>query len=402
MLTTFAKNSETRLLDFIAKTRDSASGYYVVHFKFSELQDHYKNEYQLKISVNIINDILREADGYVFITSDFDIFVFCKSILPNVVKKVIFQLRYLYMDDQLAYYDEGRENPEFCNTYELRISWNELFNIAKAKLEALESKIEKENYPTIMHADDGTLTPIKLADVEQELGKTNIAHAFRSQPVCAAKHDGFKTIFSEAYINIGALSSQLKTRVDLLSNRTLFRYLTQVLDRKMLEFIAKNSRKHLQSALSINLNIETLLSQSFAEFDKTIDEDFKKNIVVEINLGDVFADMQGFIAARKILQTAGYRICLDGLTNLSLLQIDRETLGFDLAKIFWNADLQSDVKRKQNKELSNAVKRCGAGRVILARCDSKDAIYYGQSIGISLFQGRYIDSLLNPESQIVN
>jgi len=250
MLTTYTKNTETRLIDLIAKMRDSASGYYVVHFNFSHLQDHYKNEYQLKISVNIINDILREAEGYVFVTSDFDIFVFCKNILPNVIKKMIFQLRYLYMDDQLAYQGEGRENPDFCNIYELKLRWSELFNIAKDKLEKLEKLIEKENQP-IMPVDDGILTPTKLANVEQELGKTNIAGVFRSQPVCAAKHDGFKTIFSEAYINIGALSNQLKTRVDLLSNRTLFRYLTQILDRKMLEFIAKNSRKYLQSALSI-------------------------------------------------------------------------------------------------------------------------------------------------------
>jgi len=402
MLTTYAKNSETRLLDLIAKTRDGSGGYYVVHFNFSRLSDHYKNEYQLKISVNIINDILREAEGYVFITSDFDIFVFCKSVLPNVVKKMIFQLRYLYMDDQLAYQGEGRENPDFCDIYELKIGWNDLFNIAKAKLERLEREIEKENYPITQLDDGGVLTPAKLASVEQELGKTNIAHAFRSQPVCAAKHDGFKVIFSEAYINIAALGNQLRTRVDLLSNRTLFRYLTQILDGKMLEFIAKNSRKYLQSALSINLNIETLLSQNFADFDKMIDEDFKKNIVIEINLGDVFSDMHGFTAARKILQDAGYRICLDGLNNLSFLQIDRETLGFDLAKIYWNADLHSDVKRKQSKDLVNAVKKCGASRVILARCDSKDAVYYGQSLGISLFQGRYIDSLLDPESEIVN
>lgn len=401
MLLTYTKNSEMRLLDTIAKLRDTASGYYVVHFNFSRLSDHYKNEYQLKISANIINDILREGEGYVFVTYDFDIFVFCKGVLPNVIKKMIFQLRYLYMDDQLAYQGESRENPDFCNIYELKLRWSDLFNIAKDKLESLERIIEKENQP-IMPVDDGILTPSKLANVEQELGKTSIASAFRIQPICAAKNDGFKTIFSETYINIGALSNQLRTRVDLLSNRTLFRYITQILDRKMLEFISKNSRKYLQSALSINLNIETLLSQSFAEFDRVLEADFKKNVVIEIQVSDVFSDIQAFTAARKLLQDAGYRICLDGVTNLSFIQINRESLGFDLIKLYWNADLQSDLKRKQSKELSNAVKRCGANRVILARCDSKDAVYYGQSFGIALFQGRYIDSLVNPESEVVN
>jgi hypothetical protein len=40
--------------------------------------------------------------------------------------------------------------------------------------------------------------------------------------------------------------------------------------------------------------------------------------------------------------------------------------------------------------------------VILARCDNQDAIYYGQALGISLFQGRYVDSVLDPHSDVVN
>lgn len=401
MLTTYNKHSEKRLLDFIAKQRDNSSGYYVVHFKFSSLVEHYKNEYQLKISVNIINDILKDAEGFVFIMRDFDIFVFCKNVMPNVVKKMIFQLRYLYMDDPLAYLPDGKENESFCKIYELKLGWNELFNLAKDKMEVLEKEIEKDNFP-IMEVDDAVLTPSRLANVELELGKTNIAHAFRSQPICAAKHDGFKVMYNEVYINISALSSQLRTRVDLLSNRSLFKYLTQLLDRKMLEYIAKNSRKHMKSALSINLNVETLLSEAFAEFDKSLEDGFKKNIVIEIQIGDVFADMQAFIAARKVVQAAGYRICLDGLTNLSFTQIDRNSLGFDLAKVFWNADLHLDARQKQNKNLANAIEKCGPTRIILSRCDSQEAVYYGQSLGLALFQGRYVDTLVDPQSEIIN
>ena len=105
----------------------------------------------------------------------------------------------------------------------------------------------------------------------------------------------------------------MKTRVDLLSSRALFRYLTQVLDYKILEFIAKNSRKYLQTALSINLNIETVLSETFADFDKVTEADFKKNIVIEIQVGDVFADIQAFNAARKAA------LCIDGESEQGLV-----------------------------------------------------------------------------------
>ena len=39
--------------------------------------------------------------------------------------KLIFQLRYLYMDDPLAYGEAGQENPGFCTTYDMKRQWRE-------------------------------------------------------------------------------------------------------------------------------------------------------------------------------------------------------------------------------------------------------------------------------------
>ena len=60
----------------------------------------------------------------------------------------------------------------------------------------------------------------------------------------------------------------------------------------------------------------------------------------------------------------GYRICLDGLTTASFLNINREKLGLDLVKVQWNADIQSDVTSPDNLALHEAVKATGTNRVI--------------------------------------
>ena len=104
--------------------------------------------------------------------------------------------------------------------------------------------------------------------------------------------------------------------------------------------------------------------------------------------------MAGFNIARKEVQALGYRVCLDGVTVDSLNHIQREKLGVDLIKVQWNANLLEPGQQRQ--DLTNAVSANGSSRVILCRCDNKAAIDYGQSIGIALFQGRYIDSILNP------
>ena len=238
--------------------------------------------------------------------------------------------------------------------------------------------------------------------MEGELGKINIAEAFRSQPICAAKTLGFQPMFNEVYINIAALSELTTSHVNLTSNRSLFRYLTELLDQKMLEYLNKGGRKAMNGAVSINLNMETILSSHFSEFDKNIDAATKRNIVLELQASDVFADVGGFQAVKEHVQALGYRICIDGLTALTIRQIDRQSLGFDLAKMFWPADVKSDARTREGTGLRDAIEKCGKNRVILARCDAADAIYYGQALGISLFQGRYIDSIVNPDSTIVN
>jgi len=123
---------------------------------------------------------------------------------------------------------------------------------------------------------------------------------------------------------------------------------------------------------------------------------------VELQISDVFEDMRAFAIARNSIQKLGYRVCLDGVTDMSFTQVDRERLGFDLVKLQWNADIPSDLQTKENKRISDAVKACGSNRVILTRCDNRKAVDYGQALGISLFQGRYLDKLMNPLAKVEN
>ncbi|MFO0110567.1 MAG: hypothetical protein ACK52W_08555, partial [Alphaproteobacteria bacterium] len=188
--------------------------------------------------------------------------------------------------------------------------------------------------------------------------------------------------------------------VDLLSNRWLFKYLTQTLDVRMLDLIRKESATYLISPLSLNLNVPTLLSEHFTAFDANIKPGMKVSIVIELQIADVFADMAAYLTARDTVQKLGYRICLDGVTDLSFPQIDRQRLGFDLVKLQWNAE--TEAKGEQGKRLKDAIRTCGTNRVIMTRCDNELAIRYGQSIGLSLFQGRYLDGQVNPKSVVQN
>src|SRR5690606_28367568 len=125
--------------------------------------------------------------------------------------------------------------------------------------------------------------------------------------------------------------------------------------------------------LSLNFNVDTLLGDSFTLFDAGLKPAVKVSIVIELQIADVFGDMQAFKVAKETVQRLGYRICLDGVTNLSFMHMDRERLGFDLVKLQWNPEMEADARSRESQLLREAIQKCGANRIILCRCDSKQS-----------------------------
>jgi EAL domain-containing protein (putative c-di-GMP-specific phosphodiesterase class I) len=246
-------------------------------------------------------------------------------------------------------------------------------------------------------------TATKLAHIEHDLNKADLSRVLRRQSICVVTPEyDIRKIFDEYYINISHLRHMLHTEADFFSNPWLFKYLTQLLDDRMLDMLIMSPARYLDSPVSINFNVGSLLSKKFLEFDAIVKPAFKTSIVIEIQISDVFNDMSAFIAARNVLRNLGYKMCLDGLTSMNIIHIDRERLGFDLAKLQWNADLGVDLNKEENKPILQAVKNCGANRIILSRCDTRQAVSYGQVLGINLFQGRFLDRVLNPGQKIEN
>lgn len=398
------KDSEQKFLELISSLKSAPEGFYALYYNLSHLNDNFKSDYQVKIAVNILADLFRSEDSVIFTLEDKDIVVVYHGDNRPIIEKAIFQIRYLFMDDELAYNDEGFENEDFCSVYDLEFQWRDMFVVARKKANGEDvfgtksSNHEEEKNP--LHVFD----PISLDKITKRLQSIDVSEAFRSQPICAYVGGKFKTLFSENYINIGKLKEMLPINVDLSSSRSLFKYMTRILDRRVLHTLTKYPRNYSASPISINLNVRNLMSEDFAAFDKSLSQKDKNSIILEIHIADVFEDINRFLVARDMVQERGYRICLDGLDAISFTQVDRKSLGFDLAKVAWHPEIIENSKRSEEikAQLIESVKKCGANRIILCRCGEEEAIEFGQSIGISLYQGRYVDKALNPNATVVN
>jgi EAL domain-containing protein (putative c-di-GMP-specific phosphodiesterase class I) len=415
------KEAEAHLIELLNLVKENRQGWKVLCFNFSHLLEHYRSEYQIKIATNLMNDLLGDLDGAIYLSEDSTIYVMVRFFSDLVLDKMVFQLRYLFMDDPLAYTPEGDENPDFVSVYDIETQWEEFSSICKRRLvtRVRQTRSAPVHVPRAVGAQ---LRPVEMPDeflqaapmiqpltsrdlafVERALNEVDIAAAIRRQPICASiPNTAARNVFDEMYVNISSLADLLDLDLDLRSDRALFRYISRLLDVRMLDAIQAMPSRYLINPVSLNLNVETLLSNRFAEFDAAVKPATKVSIVIEIQLADVFSDMAALLTAKDIVQRLGYRLCLDGTTELSFPQINRQSMGFDLVKLIWNADFKEEVGSYVNQRLTDAVKRCGANRVILTRCDSKEAVEFGQAIGITLFQGRYLDSLINPQSQVVN
>ncbi len=406
------KAAEIHLMEMLEDIVDQPFGWQAIHFHLNDLIEHYKSDYQAKIAVNLIHDLLKHFDGGIFLMDDSSIIVICRGLEKTLQNKLVFQLRYLYMDDPLAYTETGQENPDFCKVYDLKRTWKEFHSLAQRRMAAftrrpaiIDAPEERwfEKASKTLVKEKGMLSAFSLAAIERDLNYADLNKAVRRQPVCAVLPNApVRRVFDELYIHIAHLRQMLKSDVDFLSNRWLFKYLTRILDDRMIELLTANRDRYLVTPVSLNLNVETLLSSRFAEFDAILNPEAKVSVVIEVPVMDVFADMRAFQLARAEVQRLGYRVCLDGLTSASLASINREKLGLNLVKVQWNAELSSELGTEQSLEMVEAVRAAGTNRVILCRCDNRNAVEFGQALGISLFQGRYIDSVLNPTSKVEN
>jgi len=194
--------------------------------------------------------------------------------------------------------------------------------------------------------------------------------------------------------SIDELRSAIMPGYDIASDRWLFQHLTQTLDLRMLQLLMKNDDRVIASGFSVNLNVATLLSDRFLAFDANLRSATRGTVIFELQTIDIFSDLGAYLFARDFVKERGYRVCLDGVTDLTLPFIDRERLGLDLIKVVWNPDMLGSGREAKRDEFRKLIASFGRARTILCRCDSEEAVATGQSLGISLFQGRYIDRLL--------
>ncbi len=395
--------------ELLAYVKGLERNYYdwrAVHLHLSGLKPHNRRDYQLRVAASEFDRLLRQFNSELFQLGNGDVIYLWHGASFAEVDPVVLRLRYLFSDDPLANptapgpADEpdlliaAAERPaepgKFCSWFELEREYDAFcFHIE----ELLESLGKDASQSAVR--PDAPLDPGKLAGLEASLAGMDLSGLTRQQSVCAVLPQvSPQPLFSEIYVAIRELAATLVPGVDLTADPWLFQHLAELLDRRLLTCLGQHDLGVPDGAISVNLRLATLLSPEFLKFDHDFRRKITSPVIIELQLIDIFAELGAYMFIREFVRDRGYLICIDGLHYLHLPLIDRKRLGADLVKVIWTPDLLDGLNEARRVELKASIKRAGLDRVILCRCDSTDAIRWGQSFGIRLFQGHYVDSRL--------
>jgi hypothetical protein len=388
---------EYMLLDYTQRLARHTGGRRAIVIHLSRLRPDNRRNHHIRIAANTFEGLVKHFDGQIFLLQSADIVFICKDASVAVIDEAIMRLRYLFGDDPLALEIEDNAPDRFATWYDLEHEYQQFLALAEEFYEREGRRKKRLAVQATSEPREARrpLDPQALAELVGTVQRANLASVMRRQAICAIMGAASpKSVFREIYISIPDLRDTILPQYDIAADRWLFQYLTQLLDHRVLALLRKNDEQAIAHSYSLNLNISTLLSPEFQHFDQGLKAGARGSIVIELQKVDIFADLGAYAFARDFLRERGYRVCLDGVTAVTLPFIDRERLGLDLVKMFWSPDMADPLLTERTTAFREAVKRCGASRIILARCDSEDAVTFGQSVGIRLFQGRHIDRLL--------
>ncbi len=389
---------EQPLLEYAQRIARHRRDRLVVWVHLSRLRPWNRQVHHIRIAATVFDPLLHGAQGQLFALSDGDLVFAARLGDRQDMAAMVARLAYLFGEDPLL-----RDDPDrFQTWYRLEDDYERFLAAAQAAVNArarrLKEEAERMEKGEVARDAPAPLSPATLDRIQEALGSADVSNLVRRQPVCAVAGSAPPSpVFDEVYVSIADLQNTLTPDIDLAADRWLFQHLTRLLDRRILQHLRQNDDRTLDHAFSVNLNVATVLSPAFLDFDSDVSVPSRGTILVEFQNIDVLSDMAAFSFAREVLRDRRYRVCLDGVTHMTLPFVDRERLGLDLVKILWNPDMADDRSGRLAEELARMVERTGGERVILCRCDSAAAIDFGRSAGISLFQGRWIDTLLGSE-----
>jgi len=379
---------ETLLVDTLDRMRRNPEGRKVVHIRLSKLLPSNRTVVRIKIVTRMFRTLESGRQVQIFSLSNDDLALIVGAGAQRDVNNIIHRIRKLYEGDPITLDDEAG-NDRF-------VAWFDLTLDAPMAIHAAQQlRQEAQNFVPSVAPQLPTLTPAALDDIHKKLAFLNVAPFVRDQVALRINQETKEASieFFEFFLSVAEIQRAVAPTWNLFGDRSLFQDLSRTMDLRMLEIVGRVPQARDAPAISLNLNLETVLTPAFESFLKQIKANQK--VIIEVQSVDVLTNYSMYLDVQATMNSMGHAVLIDGLSTTAVSLLDVAQMKPDYAKIMWAPELLDMMDPATNQTVAFIVHGIGADRVILSRCDSANGLSWGLKTGISVFQGHFLDAHRN-------
>lgn len=372
-------DTEKYLLETLERITKNRNEYKILYVNISKLKPKNRHPKFVKIITRLFDDLVSIANSTMFVLDNGDFAILGKNITDKIINDAVEKLRRGLITDPIW---TSRSSSEFTNIYQPE-EFDDFYKRIKAMINE-DARVNDEIFRNPIDAG-------QIDAVKEHLDMVNLVDVVKHQGVIRLENSSnYRRLFDEYFVAVKDLSRNFDEKVDLVGNKWLFLYLTQTLDKKTMASFVVSDVKNRTGKISLNLNLSTINTSDFMNFEQYI-KGQNQSIIVEVQPIDILNNMSAFIDTREKLHKLGHEVLLDA-TSLEMLQsLNIKSLGFDYVKLFWH-DLMEEYN-PQSEEIKSLFDEIGVNKIILAKCLGENALRWGIKNGIRAFQGPYIDML---------
>ncbi len=379
---------EGLLVDTLDRMRRNPEGRKVVHLRLSQLMAQNRTPVRVRIVYRMFRALESGRQAQLFPIGNDDLMIIVTAGAQRDVANTCERIRTLFETDPITHLVNG-EPDRFILWFDLSLDAALAIHTAQ-QLRLLVQRMPPRGDQTLPG-----LTPATLDDAQKKLAAVNVVPFIRNQVAVRIdpKTNAAAIEFYEFFMSVNDVQKAIAPKINLLGERWLFQDLSRTMDLRMLEVVVRSPQARGVPAVSLNLNLETVVTPTFQNFISRVEKGQK--IIVEVQAVDVLTNLTLYNEVEAALTQMGHAVLLDGLTTTALSILDVGRLKPDYAKLVWSPELLNTMDPRGSRATA-MLKEFGGDKVVLSRVDTPEALQWGIRSGIELFQGRFLDTFSKP------
>ncbi|MBP5533971.1 MAG: hypothetical protein J6Y03_00485 [Alphaproteobacteria bacterium] len=355
-----------------------------VYVAMSKLQPENRGYHQLEIVSKIFEPLLNHAQARLFLLSNHDFLLLTANPVLDAIDDILYQIKGLFSDD---FFISSQSAGAFEQIFFLDKDKDTLLDLLQPKVKAQPKNLESVVSDLSETALVKELTPEVLEKLLYQIEQNKSKNFIRRQSIISfEKNKKNEEVGQEFFTSLLELQNAYAPHLNLTADKALFTMLMDTLDKQMLSALCDLDLKAWPSLVSINLNVQSIF---LPIFDKMLPKMSGRQLMIEFQMSDILHDLALYRKAYTKLKQNNILVALDAITINELEMIPMTSFNADCFKIFWSAKLSEDKPL-----LTKFLKEQTGKKIILSRCGSEEALLFGRQMGISLFQGHFVDTLL--------